>query len=202
VKIDVYGFDTGKGLPELVDYRDLRYHWKSSFFEMDVPALKARLKRAKLVLGDVRYTVGGFFNEYDPAPIGAVSLDLDLYSSTAMALRLFEAAPARFLPRAICYFDDTIGGQTELYSDFTGARLAIHEFNDGHGRAKLAPLYYLRARPAAPEWHHKMWSLHLFDHADYNKFVSEDKQQLPISSSPVQLPEIETVRGFIPDERF
>ena len=34
-----------------------------------------------------------------------------------------------FLPRMYCYFDDTIGTETELFNDFTGERLAINEFN-------------------------------------------------------------------------
>jgi len=32
VKIDIYGFDTGKGLPKPLDFRDLMYHWKEGFF--------------------------------------------------------------------------------------------------------------------------------------------------------------------------
>jgi hypothetical protein len=177
VKIEIYGFDTGKGLPKPLDYRDLPYHWKPGFFEMNVPVLKSRLKRAKLVLGNVIDTVGEFFREYCPAPIGAISQDLDFYSSTVAALKLFDAPRAHFLPRLFCYFDDTIGGQTELYGDFTGQRLAIHEFNNGHTDVKLSPIYYLRASPGTTLWHHKMWSLHFFDHPDYNKFVSEDNQQ-------------------------
>jgi hypothetical protein len=34
VQIDIYGFDTGQGLPKPVDYRDLPYHWKEGFFSM------------------------------------------------------------------------------------------------------------------------------------------------------------------------
>jgi hypothetical protein len=181
VKIDIYGFDTGEGLPAPVDYRDLQYHWKPQFYKMDVPRLKARLKRAKLVLGNVGDTVPNFFAEHTPPPVGSVSFDLDFYSSTLTAFKLFDAGAAHFLPRCVCYFDDTIGGETELYGDFTGVRLAIHEFNGSHQGIKLAPLYYLRAKPAAPEWHHKMWSVHLFEHADYNRFVSDEYQQLPLS---------------------
>jgi hypothetical protein len=195
VKIDIYGFDTGKGLPEALDYRDLQYQWRPGFFEMNVPDLKARLKKARLILGDVSDTVSGFFAEHNPAPVGAVSLDMDFYSSTAMALKMFNAEPAHFLPRAICYFDDTIGGQMELYGDFTGARLAIHEFNDSHAKVKLTPIYYLRASPAPPAWHHKMWSLHFFDHVDYNRFVGDDNQQLPLRAPLPRLSEFGAVRG-------
>ena len=35
VNIDIYGFDTGEGLPKPKDYRDLPYQWKEGFFLMD-----------------------------------------------------------------------------------------------------------------------------------------------------------------------
>src|ERR1700733_918293 len=180
VRIEIYGFDTGAGLPPPEDYRDLPYHWKSSFFKMDVPELRKRLKRSTLVLGNVTETLSTFFSRYNPAPVGAASQDLDSYFSTVAALKLFDADNTHFLPCVICYFDDTIGGDVELYNDFTGERLAIHEFNDSHRSAKLSPVYYLSAEPAAPTWHHQIWSLHYFDHPKYNTFVSGENQQLAI----------------------
>src|SRR4051812_46205708 len=60
IGIDIYGFDSGAGLPEPTDYRDLPYHWKSGFFNMDLPKLRARLTSAKLVLGDIRNTATNF----------------------------------------------------------------------------------------------------------------------------------------------
>jgi hypothetical protein len=180
VRIEIYGFDTGAGLPAPQDYRDLPYHWKPNFFKMDVPELHKRLKRSTLVLGNVTDTINTFFETYDPAPVGAVSQDLDYYSSTAAALKLFDAEKKHFLPRVVCYFDDTIGGDVEFYNDFTGARLAISEFNTSHSAAKLSPVYYLSAVPCPPVWHHQIWSLHHFDHPNYNTFVSEENQQLAI----------------------
>jgi hypothetical protein len=180
VKIEIYGFDTGTGLPPPQDYRDLPYHWKPSFFSMDVPKLRARLKRSTLILGNVTDTLGTFFEKHNPGPVGAVSQDLDYYSSTVTALKLFDAEVTRFLPRVICYFDDTIGGDVEFYNDFTGERLAIREFNEVHSSVKLSPVYYLSAAPFAPTWHHQIWSLHYFDHPHYNTFVSEENQRLAI----------------------
>ena len=40
IKIDIYGFDTGYGLPEPKGYRDLPYIWKKGFFEMFPRAYK------------------------------------------------------------------------------------------------------------------------------------------------------------------
>src|SRR5262249_24420305 len=80
VGIEVYGFDTGEGLPGPKDYRDLKYQWKKGFFSMDVSGLQSRLTTAKLVLGNVETTSQDFFTKYTPAPIGAISYDLDYYS--------------------------------------------------------------------------------------------------------------------------
>lgn len=39
VNLEIYGFDTGEGLPEPVDYRDLAYGWKAGFFKRTKPHL-------------------------------------------------------------------------------------------------------------------------------------------------------------------
>jgi hypothetical protein len=181
VEIEIYGFDTGEGLPEPIDYRDLPYQWEGGFFKMDIPKLKSRLKKAKLVFGDVRETSKDFFEKYDPAPIGAISFDLDFYSSTNAALSMLEADEKYFLPRIFCYFDDTIGAETELYNDFIGQRLSINEFNQTHDHIKLGLPYYLLAREVVEPWFHQIWIGHLFNHRHYTKFVADQNQQLPIS---------------------
>lgn len=183
VKIEIYGFDSGEGLPAPVDYRDLPYHWKPGFFRMDQEKLLKRLKRAKVVFGNVDTTVDSFFEKYDPAPIGAVSHDLDFYSSTKAGLRLFEGDPARLLPRVFCYFDDVIGNEVELYSDYSGERLAIEEFNLAHNDRKIAVPHYLRGVQALGDWQFQIWILHLFQHRDYSRFISSENQQLPLAAT-------------------
>ena len=37
IRVRIVGFDMGSGLPAPVDYRDMPYHWKGGFYEMDVP---------------------------------------------------------------------------------------------------------------------------------------------------------------------
>jgi hypothetical protein len=177
VKIEIYGFDTGEGLPAPEDYRDLPYHWKPGFFRMDQESLKSKLRRSTLVLGNVADTIQTFFASHDVAPIGAVSDDLDFYSSTMDALKLFDAEDKRLLPRIFCYFDDVLGGDVELYGDHTGERLAIHEFNASHENRKFSPAYYLQAFAFQP-WQYQTWILHSFGHVDYGRFVSEEDPQL------------------------
>ena len=148
VAIDVYGFDTGVGLPPSADPRDLPYAWRRGFYRMDRPALEARLRSARLVIGDVRETVPDFLaTAAGVAPIGFVSFDLDYYSSTVDALRLFDDAPsATRLPRTFCYFDDIIGKDDELHCEHVGELLAIAEFNRRHERPQTWPYPWARAQ--------------------------------------------------------
>ncbi len=180
VEIEIYGFDTGTGLPPPKDYRDLPYQWKEGFFEMNVDALLARLTTAKVVFGNVETTAADFFEKYDPAPVGAISFDVDYYSSTVSAFEIFKADASRFLPRFFCYFDDTIGSDIELYNDATGMRLAIHEFNAANERWKLLQPYNLTTKKRADMWNHQIWIGHIFDHPQYNTFVAEENQQLQL----------------------
>jgi hypothetical protein len=167
--IDVYGFDTGAGLPKPWDYRDLPNLYIDTAFPADVEKLKKRLKKAQLLLGLVENTVPQFIIS-NPAPIAFVSFDLDYYSSTIHALKLFEAEDALLLPRIHCYFDDIMGF---TFSDFTGARLAISEFNASHSMRKISPIFGLR--DYLPEGHSAWWAdrfymAHIFDHTLYCKY--------------------------------
>jgi hypothetical protein len=85
IEFRVVGFDTGKGMPPAIDYRDLPEEFREGDFPIDVELLTRSLPPfAKLVIGDVHDTVPVFLAEVSPnAPIGFVSVDLDYYSSTA-----------------------------------------------------------------------------------------------------------------------
>ena len=171
VGIDVYGFDTGQGLPKPQDYRDLPQLWAEGDFSMDVPALEARLQGAKLRLGLVADTVAGFLEE-KPAPIGFISFDLDLYSSTCDAFKILAGGADTRLPRVHCYFDDIIGYS---HSEFTGERLAISEFNQSQPMQKISPIFGLRpvlGLPAA--WLEMMYLHHDFEHPRYNDFDGQN----------------------------
>lgn len=169
VKIDMYGFDTGVGLPKPEGYRDQPNMWLEGQLPMERTRLERELKRASIRLGLVKETVRQFLKE-GPAPIAFVSFDLDLYSSTRDALEIFGAGEECVLPRVICYFDDIMG---HTYSDFTGERLAIKEFNDTHELRKLSPIYDLRYFVPRSQSGQLCWDCmylaHLFDHSLYTK---------------------------------
>jgi hypothetical protein len=166
VAIDVAGFDTGTGLPQPQDYRDLPNLWREGDYSMDPERLRSRLKSAQLLLGPVAETIEELIAAA-PAPVGFVSFDLDLYSSTVDAFAIFRAAAELVLPRVVCYFDDIIGFS---HGDFTGERLAISEFNAAHEARKLSQLYGLRYVVYQERWWtESMYMLHCFEHPRYNR---------------------------------
>ena len=179
VQIDIYGFDTGHGLSKPVDYRDLPYHWKEGFFSMNKNDLLKKLKKTKLILGNIEETSKTFFSNFKPAPVGAVIHDFDYYSPTKIALSMMESNANFFLPRVFSYFDDTIGTDIELFNDYTGERLAVNEFNSNSADIKITTPYHFLAQ-SKETWHHQIWIIHFFKHIKYNSFISQDNPQLPI----------------------
>ena len=88
-----------------------------------------------------------------------------------------------FLPRVFNYFDDTIGYELVPYNDYTGERLAIKEFNEQHENKKNSAsrtIYW--PRNIQQEWHRQIFIYNDFTHRDYNKFISEENQQLPLKA--------------------
>ena len=182
VTVDVFGFDTGIGLPKPKDHRDMPNMWSEGFFPMDADKLKRRLERAQLILGDTKETVPKFILS-DVAPVAFASFDLDLYTSTKHALALFEADHRLLLPRVHCYFDDILGF---TFGDHVGERLAISEFNESHQMRKISPIYGLRyyvpARYSNWMWE-KQYMAHIFDHPLYG---SSDRSVIP-EKTPMRL---------------
>lgn len=177
VRIEVYGFDTGKGLPKPKDYRDLPQMWQEGDYDMDVEALQSKLQRAKLLLGDVHDTVPAFLTQ-QAAPVGFVSFDMDLYSSTMDAFGLFGATEAQLMPRVVCYFDDIIGFS---HSEFTGERAAISDFNQRHEMRKISPLFGLQKYLGWTPWIEMMYMFHAFDHSRYGEWDGYNPlRQLPL----------------------
>ncbi|HKP90191.1 MAG TPA: hypothetical protein VJT75_09480, partial [Thermoleophilaceae bacterium] len=166
-RIEIFGFDTGTGMPRPTDPRDAPWLVEESLFAMDEAALRARLTTAQLVLGDVRETVPGWVGSDHP-PIGFVSFDLDYYSATVEALRVLDADAETLLPRVPCYFDDLFGYG---WSEFVGEREAIDEFNRDHAERKVAKIHGLRFELPPHEfqlsWHEKLYVAHVFDHPRY-----------------------------------
>ncbi|MGI6775831.1 MAG: hypothetical protein ACOX5S_00810 [Patescibacteria group bacterium] len=171
VKIDIYGFDLERGLPKPKDFRDLPYVWKSGFYKMNYKKLSECLTKAKLILGDVKETTPKFIKK-NIAPIGFIAFDLDYYSSTREAFKIFDANREKLLPRVFCYFDDTIGPDEELHSSYTGELLAIKEFNRKNKSKKICKINGLIYKRKVPKgWNEQVYILHLFNHPLYTEYI-------------------------------
>ncbi len=136
VGISVFGFDSGKGLPNTGgDYRDHPERWISGDFPMYQDALKAKLQsRTRLVLGDVADTVPEFVARGEYPPVGFVAFDLDFYTSTRDALRIFTLPGKKMLIHVPAYFDDITMLPVHQYA---GELLAINEFNQQNDKVKI-----------------------------------------------------------------
>jgi hypothetical protein len=169
LKIEVYGFDTTVGMPKPVDYRDCPNLFVEGEHKMDFAKVEKKLKKAKLIIGEIKNTIPDFINS-DFAPIAFVSIDVDYYSSTMDLLKLMEGEHSKFLPRVATYLDDIF---VMSYTDFNGELLAIKEFNDSHPDRKFGKIYGLKyfvpyINDSWP-WPEAMYYLHLFNHPLYNK---------------------------------
>jgi len=181
VRIDIAGFTLPEGMPPAAGPKDLPYVWRSGYFRTDLDALRGRLRRAELVLGDVAETVPRYHRrEPGPAPLGFASFDLDYHSSTVTALELLRAPHERTLPRVFCHFDDVIGSDAELHSPYAGQLLAIEEFNAA-GEDKLAKIHALTHKRRLPAgWHEQLHVLHRFGHPRYGEHLGAADWQLAL----------------------
>jgi hypothetical protein len=161
VGVRVFGFDSGSGLPEFTaGYRDHPEFWSPGDFPMDLERLRPRLtSRTTLVLGNVSATVTDFFSKYLAPPIGFIAFDLDLYSSTRDALRIFSQPDTMMLKHVPLYFDDTDG---YFNHRFAGELLAIDEFNHESTAVKIDFWRGLKSGTPFPEhrYFEKMYMAH------------------------------------------
>jgi len=176
LKIEIYGFDLGAGLNKPENYKDLMYWFKEGFYKMDIEKLKVKLKKAKLILGNVNNTIGSFFEKYKPSPIGVIFHDLDYYSSTINSFKIFDANEKYFLPRIFNYFDDIVGTEFEMYNNCSGELLAIENFNKKNDYKKILLNNNLIAS-SNEQWKSQIYYYHNFKHKDYNKYIGGYEQE-------------------------
>ena len=176
VQIDCYGFDSGKGLTKPVDFRDAPYIWKEGQFSpsdgdmYNFNSLRSKLLNSQLVIGDVKETVPEFSGKLT-SPIGFISFDLDLYTSTRDAFEIFNGDHSKYLPRVPLYFDD-VSGPDAFCNEFMGELLAIEEFNAKTAGEKIAKINGFELYRKIPSsWNVGAYMYHRFDHGNYNDFT-------------------------------
>lgn len=179
IEFEIYGFDTGEGLPEPEGKEDLPYWFEAKQYKMDVEKLKSRLTRSKLILGNVRDTAPDFFKNNNPAPIGALFYDMDYHSSTRDCFKLFDEPDIDkfYLPRLYLYMDDVIGMDIEMYGEFNGQLLAIKEFNQRSDDIKIHLNQNLLARNDFDS-KFQIYYAHLFKHNQYSTFIGGEEKDI------------------------
>jgi len=166
ISFRIVGFDTGAGLPHVGGYEDHPELWSAGDFPMvNKDELTKRIDgRAELFLGDIKDTVSGFIASLsENAPIGFVSVDVDIYSATCSALRCLQGPAELYLPAISMYFDDV----TFFFANrWCGELRAIEEFNRDHELRKIDHDRGLlhRTIEAPALWHSQMYVAHILDH--------------------------------------
>jgi hypothetical protein len=161
IKIAVYGFDAGTGMPELTgDYRDYPDHWQAGDYPMDEEILRRRLKPSTtLIIGNVAKTIPAHIDEIKEC-IGFVAVDVDIYSSARDVLfKLFARPDRKMLRRTIMYFDDI---DLRITHKFAGELLAIDEFNASNPFVRIDRWRGIDKQRPFPEaaWLRRMYIAH------------------------------------------
>lgn len=164
IDVSVVGFDRHGGLPTVADHRDHPEVWREGqFANLELTELREELAgRAELVVGDLSETIPDFLAGLDPNQVlGAVMLDVDLYTSARDALRIFDAAATCYLPAVPMYVDDV--DALLSFNGRCGEALAIAEYNAASEIRHIEPK---RVRIGWPgrRWHQKIYACHVLDH--------------------------------------
>ena len=178
IQFEIFGFDSGGGMPTSTDYRDLLYMWSEGEYKMDKGKLQKKLHHANLVIGDVKDTVPSFFNKFNPAHLGVILIDVDYYTSTKNCLKILDHDSGLYMPRVFVYLDDTFGT-----SKFTGELLAVNEYNQSNEKRKIS-IQSLLAEKMSLTWKNwiylgkKFYHWHCFDHEKYSTSLHGSTYQL------------------------
>jgi hypothetical protein len=167
IQFNIYGFDTGSGIPVIDSYKDHPELWIEGDFPMQDPAILQKKidGKATLILGDIEQTIQDFSRTLSPqSPIGFMAIDVDIYSGTKSAFRIFDHPdPQVFLPAISMYFDDI----AMFYANsWCGELAAIQEFNQEKILRKIDKDYSLPGDRAMRNslFYKHMYIAHILDH--------------------------------------
>jgi len=180
IEFQIYGMDTGEGMPEPKDYKDHPEYYSEGDFPMNFEYLNTQLpENAELILGNVKDTVQILEQKIsEEAPIGFISFDLDYYTSTASAFALLKGKnSSKFLPLTYLYFDDIFSPHHNSYS---GVLLAIKEFNQNTEQRKIERNEFLINTRifTKSKWIKQLYYLHVFDHAERKEIKKNRKKRV------------------------
>ncbi len=177
IEFEIYGFDTGEGLPKPTDYKDQSYFWSETSYTMNQKKLEDNLSFSNLVIGEIKSTIQKFMKDSLTYPIGFIAFDLDYYSSTLESFKIFKISDNLLLPRVECYMDDISSTELLVASEGTGVLKAISDFNQSEEKQKKIfkkeGVSHLRSIPSS--WNEKAYVFHSFNHFQYNNSIVKDQ---------------------------
>ena len=176
VSIKIYGFDTGEGMPEPIDYRDHPEYYNTGDFPMNTQLLKEKTKgQAEIIFGNIKDSIPDFLQSVSKdAPIGFVAIDVDYYSSTKEVLELFKSNAETFLPLTYVYLDDIF---MPHHNEKCGELLAVKEFNLEEPMRQLSYHRFFENQRIfkRANWVKQMYYFHVLDHP-YRSELKRDRK--------------------------
>ena len=184
VKINIFGFDYGEGLPTSNNQFDLPFLWSDGDYKVNKEKLKKKTN-SKIFFGNIDKTFQSFI-ETNPVKISAIFFDFDYYTSTKSFLNQIPKNKNFFSPRVYCYFDDVFSINHHI-NEHNGELLAIKEFNNENDEIKIGKSLANLSDFKFPLGADKLFVLHNFTHNDYlrNLDYKEHKSNLGIGDYKV-----------------
>ena len=182
VQFRIVGFDTGAGLPQIGGFEDHPELWSAGDFSMEnkETLIKELSGRAELIFGDIKDTVPGFLSSLSKrAPLGFVSVDVDIYSASRSALGCLLGPAECYVPAVSMYFDDV---SFFFANRWCGELRAIDEFNEQNQMRKIDHDRSKRFRTSngSETWYGSMYVAHILDH---------ECRSRPVQRKPLDLQE-------------
>ena len=152
IGFNIYGFDTGAGMPPPTSYKDHPELYQAGDFPMNRDLLSRKLVgNTRLILGPLSETIAKFLTmDFSDAPIGFISIDVDYYSSTVDDLEDLS--------------HNTRCGEQAAVAEFSNANpmrlIEKHAFLRGYRLFKNA------------RWIDHMYQCHVLDHPTRNDLTS------------------------------
>ncbi len=176
IKIHIYGFDTGTGMPEPKDYRDHPEYYNTGDFPMNKDLLEEKIKgKATIIYGPIKANISKFLSSISEAnPIGFVTIDVDYYSSTKDVLELFKFEATLFLPLTFVYLDDIF---MPHHNSKCGELLAIEEFNAEEAMREISYHRFFENQRIFrnANWVKQLYYFHVLDHP-YRSELKRDRK--------------------------
>lgn len=165
VEFDIYGFDTGAGMPPPKSYKDHPEYYQAGDFPTDVARLSALLDgNTKLILGAIADTTSDFLQkDFSRSPIAFISIDVDYYSSAVDALVVLKHRADNLLPRVVLYLDDL---EYLGHNSWCGEQAAVNEFTQQNPLRPIEKHAFLRGHRIFKNarWIDHIYQCHVLDH--------------------------------------